>query len=92
MPFPGTRQDVSDVVVDVIRSIQRNPTIGEATAFGQDIIVTSLARRNYAGPIINTLDERFPGTVVTRFSPDVCAQANRVRDIVDSLWDELQPQ
>ena len=92
MPFSGTRQDVADVVIDVISAIQHNPTIVEATAFGQDIMVDGLARRNYAGPIIKTLGQRFPGTVVTRFDADVCERASRVREIVDSLWGELQPQ
>jgi len=92
MPFPGTRQDVADVVVDVIRTFHHNPTIVEATGFGQDIIVDGLVRRTYAGRIITKLDERFPGTIVTRFDGDVCERAARVRDIVDSLWGELQPR
>jgi hypothetical protein len=91
MPFPGTRQDVSNVVLHVIRAVHRDESIVEASAFGQDIIVDNLARRNYAMAIINTLGERFPGCAVSRFGPDACAQATRVRDIVDNLWNEIRP-
>ena len=92
MPFSGTRQDVSNVVIGVIRAVQRDNTIIEATTFGQDIIVDTLARRNYASPIIITLGQRFPGCVLSRFGPDDCVSASRVKDIVDNIWNELRPR
>lgn len=90
MPFAGTRQDVANVVLEVIRAIQSDNSIVENSVFGQDIIVDRLARRNYASPIVRLMSER--SGVLTRFGPDDCANANRVRDIVDAAWNELGPE
>jgi hypothetical protein len=92
MPCSATRQDVSNAVLDVVRAVQRDNAIVEATTFGQDIIVDSLARRNYASPIINTMGARFPGCPLSRFGPDDCARASRVKDIVDTVWNEVRPR
>ena len=90
MPFNGTRQDVSNVVVDAIERIE-GKSIGEATIFGQDIIVDSLARRHYAKPIIDDFGVRFPGCTLSKFGEDDCASAKRVKDIVDAVWKEVNP-
>lgn len=92
MPFSGTRQDVARIVLSVIRAVEGKNTIVEATTFGQDIIVDSLARRNYASPIIIRMTERFPDCGISRFGPDNCARASRVRDIVDAIWEEIRPR
>ena len=91
MPFSGTRQDVSNVVLQVIRAIEskKKITIVEATVFGQDLIVDSTARRLYASPILNRFEETFPGSTLSQFGPDTCANAGRVRDIVNAIWDEV---
>ena len=91
MPFPGTRQDVANIVLEVIRAIERRNNIVEATVFGQDLIVDKLARRNYASPIIIRFEETFPGSTLSRFGPDTCANAGRVKDIVDAIWNEVRP-
>ena len=93
MPFSGTRQDVANVVLEVIRAIEikKQITIVEATVFGQDLIVDKLARRNYASPIVIRFEETFPGSALSRFGPDTCANAGRVKDIVDAIWNEVRP-
>jgi hypothetical protein len=88
MAFAGTRQDVANVVLEVIRAIQNDNSIVEGSAFGQDIIVDKLARRNYASPIVKLMGERFP--VLTKFGPDDCENASKVKDIVDAVWDDLK--
>jgi hypothetical protein len=91
MPFTGTRQDVSNVVVDVIQRAEGKNNIGEATVFGKDLIVDPFIRRGYASRIINRFEERFPGSDVTGFGEDDCAAAGRVKDIVDALWGVVNP-
>ena len=93
MPFSGTRQDVSNVVLAVIRGIEngRNITIVEATVFGQDLVVDKVARRAYASPILIRFQEVFPDSSLARFGPNTCADAARVRDIVNAIWDEVRP-
>ena len=93
MPFSGTRQDVSNVVLAVIRAIEskKNITIVEGTVFGQDLIVDKMARRSYASPIITRFQQIFPDSSLSRFGPDTCAKASRVRDIVNAIWDEVNP-
>jgi len=88
MPFSGTRQDVANVVLEVVRAIERDETIVENSTFGQDIIVDKLARRNYASPIVRLMIERFPGVVLNRFGPDDCANASKVKDIVGAVLDD----
>lgn len=91
MSFAGTRQDVADVVLEVIRAIEGDGSIVEASTFGQDIIVEKLARRNYASPIVSLMAERFPECALTNFGPDDCANAGRVGDIVNAIWNEIKP-
>lgn len=93
MPFSGTRQDVSNVVLAVIQAIEsgRNITIVEATVFGQDLIVDKLARRSYATHILNRFEQTFPESRLLRFGPDTCANAGKVKDIVNAIWDEVKP-
>lgn len=93
MPFSGTRQDVSNVVLAVIQAIEssKNITIVEATVFGQDLIVDKLARRSYATPILTRFRETFPESSLSRFGPDTCAKAGKVKDIVNAIWDEVKP-
>jgi hypothetical protein len=91
MSFAGTRQDVADIVLEVIRAIEGDGSIVEASTFGQDIIVDKLARRNYASPIVRLMAERFPECALTRFGPDDCANASRVGDVVNAVWNEVRP-
>jgi hypothetical protein len=91
MPCPTERQDVANVVLDVIRAIEGRNNIVETTVFGQDLIVDELARRNYASPIITTFEKTFPGCPLSRFGPATCANAGRVRDIVEAMWNEVRP-
>jgi hypothetical protein len=86
-----TRQDVANVVLEVVRAIEGDETIVEGSTFGQDIIVDKLARRNYASPIVRLMAERFPECALTRFGPDDCANASKVRDIVEAIWNEVKP-
>lgn len=85
------RQDVANVVLEVVRAIESDGSIVEGSTFGQDIIVDKLARRNYASPIVRLMAERFPECVLTRFGPDDCANASKVKDIVDAIWNEVKP-
>lgn len=89
MAFSGTRQDVANVVIEVIRAFHNDKTIVENSAFGQDIIVDELARRGYATLILQLMMKRFPECGLSKFGPDNCASASKVKDIVEDIWDEL---
>jgi hypothetical protein len=91
MAFNGTRQDVANVVIEVIRAFHNDKTIVENTAFGKDVIIDQLARRGYAPLIVKLLVERFPECVLSGFGPDDCSGASKVKDIVDTIWNELKP-
>lgn len=91
MAFSGTRQDVANAVIEVIRAFHDNRTIVENTAFGKDVVIDQLARRGYAPLIVKLMVERFPECVISRFGPDDCSRASKVKDIVDTIWNELKP-
>lgn len=91
MACTATRQDVADVVLDVIRAFHGKGNIVEATTFGQDLIVDKLTRRSYAALITNLLSQRFPDCAPGTFGPDDCANAGKVKDIVDALWNDVKP-
>jgi hypothetical protein len=91
MPFTGTRQDVANVVLEAIRAFQGDNSIVESTAFGLDLIVDKGARRNWASPILQLMSERFPDAVLSNFGPTTCANAGKVKDIVDAIFNELKP-
>jgi hypothetical protein len=91
MPFTGTRQDVANVVIEAIRAFQGDNSIVENTAFGLDLIVDKGFRRNWASPILQLMSARFPEAVLSSFGPNTCANAGKVKDIVDAIWTELKP-
>lgn len=85
LPFTGTRQDVAQIVLGVIRSFLNNNTIVEATTFGVDVIVEGSTRRLWAPLIRQEMRLRFPSTVLDTFGPDNCESARKVKDIVDAV-------
>ena len=91
MACTATRQDVSDVVTEVISAFHNDPTVVEATVFGRDLLVDKLTRRSYAALITTLLSQRFPDCVPGTFGPDDCANAGKVKDIVDALWNDVKP-
>ncbi len=90
MACTATRQDVSDIVLEVIRAFHGDDTIVEATVFGRDVVVDKLTRRGYAALIEELLSQRFPDCVPGSFGPDDCASAGKVKDIVDALWNDVK--
>jgi hypothetical protein len=86
-----TRQDVSDIVVGVIRGIEEDRTITENSVFGTDIIVDKKYKRLYAFPIKRSV-EIYPLCMLKKFGPDQCEKAKKVGDIVDAVWKEFKPK
>lgn len=86
-----TRQDIADIVLGVIRSIQDDKTIVENSVFGEDIIVDKFAKRLYAFPIKMSVD-RFPDCILKKFGPNDCEKAKKVKDIVEAVWKEFKPK
>jgi len=85
-----TRKQASRLVLEVIRKIQHDNTITEATEFGpQGINNDPQFRSGYYDPIklaVETNECR-----LNKFSPSDCANAETVADIVDAVWADFDP-
>jgi hypothetical protein len=92
MPCNLTRLDVSRIVLRVIRDIQDDQTIVEASVFGsQGINNDPKFRTTYFGPIRNAVLNA-NGCATKTFSSADCARAETVADIVDAVFDDLSSQ
>ena len=91
MPCNLTRLDVSRIVLRVIRDIQRDQTIVEASVFGsQGINADPKFRTTYFGRIREAV--LAAGCSTRTFSAADCARAENVADIVDAVFDDLSSQ
>jgi hypothetical protein len=92
MPCNLTRRDVSRIVLGVIRHIQNDQTIVEASVFGsQGINADPTFRTTYFGPIRKAVLAA-NGCATQRFSSADCSRAESVAEIVDAVFDDLQSQ
>lgn len=84
-----TRDDVSDIVLGVLREIHNNPSITEFSRFGIELVVSPTARATlYPGPITERIHER--GCFLTSFGPLDCQKAQDVEDIVTAAWNDVK--
>jgi hypothetical protein len=91
MPCSHTRLDVSRIVLEVIRHIQNDPTITEASVFGpQGINVDSTFRSTYFFPIKMSVEK--VDCLIKNFSTTDCENAGTVGDIVDAVFKDFQLQ
>ena len=91
MPCSHTRLDVSRIVLEVIRHIQNDPTITEASEFGpQGINVDSTFRGTYFFPIKMSVEK--VDCLIKNFSTTDCENAGTVGDIVDAVFRDFQLQ
>lgn len=92
MPCNLSRRDVSRIVLAVIRRIQRDPTIVEASIFGpQGINADAKFRSTYFSPIKDGIQAMGDCSIVS-FSPADCETASSIADIVDAAFDDLSSQ
>lgn len=84
----ASRGDVGRIVLTYIRGLGF-PNAAEGSNFTSDIPTTKSARRVWAGDLVTIVQQRGCG-VGDDFGPDQCADAERVRDIIDSLWKSVQ--
>jgi hypothetical protein len=82
------RGDVSAIVVTYIRELGF-PRAAEGSDFVKGVPTTESARRIWAGDLIRIVEQR-GCNVSDDFGPDQCAEAKKIRDIVDSLWDAVK--
>lgn len=82
------RGDVARIVLTYIRGLGF-PNAAEGSNFTSDIPTTPNARRVWAGDLVTIVQQR-GCRVGDDFGPDQCADAERVRDIIDSLWESVQ--
>ncbi len=83
------RQDVSNIVVDVI-SEKEHQDVNETTRLGTDLIVNEARRRGYFPPVKGRIQGK--GCDLTKTTSDVFVDKSLLSDIVDVLWDDVRAQ
>lgn len=82
------RGDVARIVLTYLRGLGF-PNAAEGSNFTSDIPTTPNARRVWAGDLVTIVQER-GCSVGDDFGPDQCAEAEKVRDIIKSLWESVR--
>ena len=85
------RKDVSGIVLEVLSHIHDDNTITEQRVFGpQGLNVDAMFKRTYFFPIKMSVEK--VDCLLRTFSPSDCEKADRVKDIVDAVWNDLKTQ
>jgi len=85
-----TRKDVSEAVVQVIQGWHFDLHITEETDFEIDIPIDNKAKGLYYYAIRIKLEKA--GYEFSTFKPEDCENARTIRDIVNAVWDDLNPE
>lgn len=84
-----TRNDVSNIVLGILRRIHRDNTITEFSRFGIELLVDPFARATlYPRPITEEIKEE--GCFLRVFGPSECQRAQDVEDIVTAAWNDVK--
>lgn len=84
------RKDVSKAVVKVIQGWHFDTAISEETEFGSDLPIDNKAKGLYYHAIRISLEKE--GYDICNFNPEDCEAARTIGDIVDAVWDDVNPE
>ena len=89
MPCTLKREDVSEIVVDILRNLHNDPSITEFSRFGIELMVDPFARATlYPPPITASIKQE--GCILKTFGPTDCQKAQDVEDIVTAVWNDVK--
>jgi hypothetical protein len=84
-----TRNDVSNIVLGILRRIHRDNTITEFSRFAIELMVDPFARATlYPRPITEEIKQE--GGFLRVFGPSECQRAQDVEDIVTAVWERRE--
>lgn len=86
---PPKREEVSDLVLTVLRGLHFDIYIDEESQFEVDVVLDEKARSLYYYAIRIHLEKL--GYEFFSFSPEDCQKAERVQDIINAVWRDLDP-
>lgn len=84
---PPKREEISDLVLTVLRGLHFDTYVDGGSEFGVDILLDRGARSLYYYAIRMQLEKL--GYEFFDFSPEDCQKAERVQDIIDAVWRDL---
>jgi hypothetical protein len=84
------RKDVAELVLKVVQGWHFDAQITEDTDFEIDIPIDAQAKSLYYYAIRISLEKL--GYEFCDFSPKDCEEAKAIKDIVDAVWSDLNPQ
>jgi hypothetical protein len=83
------RNDVSNILLGVLRGIHQDQSITEFSRFGIELMVDPFARATlYPAPITEEIKKR--GCFFKIFGPSDCQRAQDVEDIVTAAWNDVK--
>ena len=82
------RDDVSNIVVGVVRDMEQDPSVTEPTRFEEDLRVDDAAKRGYFPPVHRQITEA--GGKLTSTKAADFENADTVGEIVDTVWQDVQ--
>lgn len=86
---PPKREEVSEQVLTVLRGLHFDIYIDEESQYGVDIQLDETAKSLYYYAIRLSLEKL--GYKFFSFSPEDCQKAERVQDIIDAVWRDIDP-
>lgn len=85
-----TRQEVSSAVLQIVQGWHFDQKIREDTAFGDDIPLEGRAKGLYFYAIKIRLEKL--GYDLFNFKLEDCENARTIGDIVEAVWEDINPQ
>ena len=89
MPAPASRKDIADAVIKVVQGWHFDTIITEETNFEIDIPIDKKVKGLYYYAIRLNLEKL--GYEFTDFKPEDCENAATIRDMIDAVWKDLDP-
>ena len=82
------REQISELIVGILRELHFRQDIHEGSRYGEDLVVDESVKKLYYYAIALHLEKL--GCLLVDFSPNDCEKAESVKDIVDAVWNDIK--
>ena len=83
-----TREQISGLILDILRGLHFRQDITEESRYGVDLLVDEGVKTLTYYPIVMHLQKL--GCILVDFNSMDCEKAESVKDIVDAVWNDLK--
>jgi hypothetical protein len=82
------REQISELVVGILRELHFRQDISEESRYGEDLVIDEGVNKLYYYAIVLHLQKS--GLILNNFSVEDCERAETVTDIIDAVWSDIK--